>query len=316
MPSPAMKAVVSDRYGPPEVLHIEDVPRPSPNPDDVRIRIHASAVTASDIFIRSAHVTPMLQVPFRLMIGVTRPRHPILGFVFSGVVDDVGAQAHRFSPGDEVYGMTGFRLGAYAEYRCMSESDSRRHGCLARKPANLTHEEATAAVYGGTIALQYVDRCAIGAGDHLLVYGASGTSGTIAVQYAKSLGAHVTGVCSTRNLDLVTSLGADDVLDYSRVQAPPPGAVYTVMLDSVGGLKSSKLKTACRRALAPGGRYVSIDDGQLQLSSERLNRLTTLIESGVLTPVLGRTYPLDEIVEAHRFVERGHKQGGVAVSIG
>jgi NADPH:quinone reductase-like Zn-dependent oxidoreductase len=212
--------------------------------------------------------------------------------------------------------MTGFRLGAYAEYRCMIESDSRRHGCLARKPANLTHEEATAAVYGGSLALQYVDRGKIKPGDDILVYGASGTSGTIAVQYAKSLGAHVTGVCGTHNLDLVTSLGADDVLDYTRVQEPPPGARYTVVLDSVGGLKSSKLKTACRQALAPGGRYVSIDDGDLQLSFERLDRLTTLIESGALSPVLGRTYPLSEIVEAHRFVERGHKRGGVAVSIG
>jgi NADPH:quinone reductase-like Zn-dependent oxidoreductase len=316
MTCPTMKAVVSDRYGPPEVLRVVDVPRPSPKPGEVRIRIVASAVTASDIFIRSAHVTPMLQVPFRLMIGVTKPRHPILGFVFSGVVDEVGAQARRFRPGDAVYGMTGFRLGAYAEYRCMIESDSRRHGCLARKPANLTHEEATAAVYGGSLALQYVDRGKIKPGDDILVYGASGTSGTIAVQYAKSLGAHVTGVCSTHNLDLVTSLGADDVLDYTRVQEPPPGARYTVVLDSVGGLKSSKLKTACRQALAPGGRYVSIDDGDLQLSFERLDRLTTLIESGVLSPVLGRTYPLSEIVEAHRFVERGHKRGGVAVSIG
>jgi len=314
--STVMKAVVSDRYGPPEVLRVVDVPRPSPKPGEVRIRIVASAVTASDIFIRSAHVTPMLQVPFRLMIGVTKPRHPILGFVFSGVVDEVSVQARRFRPGDAVYGMTGFRLGAYAEYRCMIESDSRRHGCLARKPANLTHEEATAAVYGGSLALQYVDQGAIRPGDDILVYGASGTSGTIAVQYAKSLGAHVTGVCSTHNLDLVASLGADDVLDYTRDQAPPPGAHYTLVLDSVGRLKSSKLKTACKQALAPGGRYVSIDDGDLQLSSERIDRLTTFIESGVLSPVLGRTYPLGEIVEAHRFVEGGHKRGGVAVSIG
>ena len=135
-----MKAAVCDRYGPPEVLRVCEVPRPSPRPDEVRIRILASAVTASDIFIRSAHVTARLQIPFRLMMGLTRPRHPILGFVFSGVIDETGVETTRFQPGDEVYGGTGFRLGAYAEYRCMIESDSRMHGCLALKPCNLSHE--------------------------------------------------------------------------------------------------------------------------------------------------------------------------------
>ena len=144
---PTMTAVVSDRYGPPEVLRVCQVPTPSPKPDEVRVRIIASAVTASDIFIRSAHVSARLQVPFRLMMGVTKPRHPILGFVFSGVIDQTGAKTSRFTPGDAVYGGTGFRLGAYAEYRCMIDSDSRTHGTLALKPTNLTHEQATAAAY-------------------------------------------------------------------------------------------------------------------------------------------------------------------------
>jgi len=312
---PTMKAVVSDRYGPAEVLRVTRVPRPSPKPNELRIRIRASAVTASDIFIRSARVPPLLQVPFRLMIGVSKPRHPVLGFVFSGVVDETGRQITRFEPGDAVYGMTGFRLGAYAEYRCMPESDSRHHGVLALKPANLTDEEATAAAYGGLLALQYVDRGDIESGDEVLVYGASGTSGTIAVQYAKSLGAHVTGVCSTANIDFVKALGADEVMDYTRVDAPPAGVQYAFVLDSVGRAKSSQLERACRKALAPGGKYVSIDDGDLELNSTRLERLTALIESGVLSPFVGRTFTLDEIVEAHRFVEGGHKRGGVAVSI-
>lgn len=282
----------------------------------MRIRILASAVTASDIFIRSAHVKASLQIPFRLMMGLTRPRHRIAGFVFSGVIDETGAQATRFQPGDEVYGGTGFRLGAYAEYRCMIESDSKMHGCLARKPRNLSHEEATAAAYGGLLALQYVDKGRIRAGDEVLVYGASGTSGTLAVQYAQRLGARVTGVCSTRNIDLVRSLGADEVLDYTRVDAPPSGATYAFVLDSVGGLKSSRLKHACRQALAPGGRYVSIDDGNLELSSARLEQLTGLVESRTLSPVVGATYRLSEIVDAHRSVEGGHKRGGVAVAIG
>ena len=313
--TPTMTAVVSDRYGPPEVLRVCQVPKPSPRPDEVRVRIIASAVTASDIFIRSAHVSARLQVPFRLMMGVTKPRHPILGFVFSGVIDQAGAQTSRFTPGDAVYGGTGFRLGAYAEYRCMIDTDSRTHGTLALKPTNLTHEQATAAAYGGLLALQYVDKGAIQPGQDVLIYGASGTSGTMAIQYAKSLGAHVTAVCSTKNLDLVRSLGADQVLDYTRVDTPPQGATYALVLDSVGGLKSSPLKQACKKALAPDGRYVSIDDGNLELSSRRLEQLTALVEAGTLTPIVGATYPLDRIVDAHRFVEAGHKRGGVAVTI-
>jgi NADPH:quinone reductase-like Zn-dependent oxidoreductase len=281
----------------------------------VRVRIVASAVTASDIFIRSGNLPARVQVPFRLMMGVTKPRRPILGFVFSGVIDEVGPHTRRFTPGDAVYGGTGLRLGAYAEYRCMIETDSRVHGCLAAKPDNLTHEEATAAFYGGLLALQYVDRGRIQPGQYVLVYGASGTSGTMAVQYARSLGARVTGVCSTKNIDLVRSLGAEEVLDYTRVDAPPPGARYDVVLDSVGRYKSSPLKQACRRSLTPDGRYVSIDDGNLELNSPRLEQLTALVEAGALTPVLGATYPLDGIVDAHRFVEAGHKRGGVAVSI-
>ncbi len=218
-----MSAVVCDRYGPPEVLRVTMVPIPAPKPDEVRVRIHASAVTASDIFIRSAKVGLALQIPFRLMMGLTKPRHPIVGFVFSGVIDEVGEEISRFEPGDQVYGMTGFRLGAYAEYRCMKESDSRQHGCLAAKPKNLSHEEATAAAYGGSLALQYCGTGDIQPSDNVMVYGASGTSGTLAVQYAKHRGARVTGVCSSRNVDFVRSLGADEVLDYTRVDAPRRG---------------------------------------------------------------------------------------------
>jgi NADPH:quinone reductase-like Zn-dependent oxidoreductase len=311
-----MTAVVSDRYGPPEVLRISKVPKPSPKPNEVRIQILASAVTASDIFIRSANLPVRLQIPFRLMMGLTRPRHPVLGFVFSGMIDQVGSDIRRFAPGDSVYGGTGFRLGAYAEYRCMIETDSRMHGCLAAKPRTLTHEEATAAFYGGLLALQYVDRGAIQPGQDVLIYGASGTSGTLAIQYARSLGARVTAVCGTRNVEFVRSLGADQVLDYTREDAPPAEDRYAFVLDSVGTGKTSPMKEACRRALLPGGRYVSISDGSLELSSARLDQITALVEAGKLTPVLGTTYPLSEIVEAHRFVETGHKRGGVAVTIG
>ena len=310
-----MTAAVAHRYGPPEVLQLCAVRAPTPGSGEVRIRILASAVTASDIFIRSARVSPRLQVPFRLMMGVSRPRRPILGFVFSGVIDQAGPRTRRFAVGDEVYGATGFSLGAYAQFRCMPERDSRWRGCLAHKPRTVTHEGATAAAYGGLLAVQYVDRAAIHPGDHFLIYGASGTSGTMAVQYATSLGARVTAVCSTANLDLVRSLGASEVLDYTEVTEPPRGARYAVVLDCVGVLKTSPLKTACRSALAPGGRYVSIDDGRLGLSSARLDQIARLVDAGVVTPVLGATYPFEQLVEAHRFVEAGHKRGGVAVRI-
>lgn len=310
-----MKAVVCDRYGPPEALRVASVPKPSPKPNEICIRIVASAVTASDIFIRSARVPLALQIPFRLAIGFTKPRRSVIGFVFSGVVEETGSRVIRFMPGDEVYGATGFHLGAYAEYRCMEVADSRQHGCVALKPENISHEESTAASYGGLLALQYIDRGAIRAGDNVLIYGASGTSGTLAVQYARHLGARVTGVCSARHTELVKSLGAEEVIDYTRVDAPPAGASYDFVLDSVGGMKTSALKMACRTALAPHGRYVSIDDGDLELSSERLLRVKQLVEAGELSPILGATYPIEKIVEAHRFVEGGHKRGGVAVTI-
>jgi NADPH:quinone reductase-like Zn-dependent oxidoreductase len=310
-----MKAVACPKYGPPEVLRLVDVPVPSAAPDQVRIRIHAAGVTMSDIFIRSARVTPLLQIPFRLMMGIRKPRAPIVGFVFSGVIDQVGAEITRFKPGDEVYCTTGFSLGAYAEYRCMPETDSRNHGCLALKPDNLTHEEATAAAYGGMLALQYCDKGRIGPGDEVLIYGASGTSGTIAVQYAKHLGARVTGVCGPDNVDLVRSLGAAEIIDYTKVDAPPSGARYDFVLDSVGPGKSSPLKKAVKTALNPGGSYVSIGDGDLLLESARMDQIRELVEKKAVRPVLGHTFPIEEIVEAHRLVQSGHKRGGVAVTI-
>jgi NADPH:quinone reductase-like Zn-dependent oxidoreductase len=310
-----MKAVTCPKYGPPEVLRLIEVPIPSPRPNQVRIRIHAAAVTMSDIFIRSARVRPLLQIPFRLMMGITKPRAPIVGFAFSGVIDQVGEGITRFKAGNAVYCTTGFSLGAYAEYRCMPETDSRNHGCLALKPHNITHEEATAAAYGGLLALQYCDRGNINAGDEVLIYGASGTSGTIAVQYTRQLGARVTGVCGPQNIEFVKSLGADEIIDYTKADTPPSGARYDFVLDSVGGVKSSPLKMAVKKALKPGGSYVSIDDGNMLLESARMDKIRELVETGAIKPVLGHTFPLDEIVEAHRLVESGHKRGGVAITI-
>jgi NADPH:quinone reductase-like Zn-dependent oxidoreductase len=251
----------------------------------------------------------------RLMIGIFKPRKKIIGLVFSGKVESAGKTIKRFSPGDEVYGMTGFNLGAYSEYICIKETDSIA-GCVSIKPRNVSFEEATAAVYGGSLALQYMDMGNIRPEQNILIYGASGTSGTIAVQYGKYLGAKVTAVCSGKHMDFVKSLGADRVIDYTNTDTLDDNTKFNFILDSVGKIKKSKLKDNCIKALLKDGKYVSIDNGALKLSSKRLDTLTGLIEQGKIQPVVDKIYPLEEIVEAHRYVEKGHKLGGVAITIG
>jgi len=309
-----MKAIVCTKYGPPEVLQLREVPKPVPKDGEVCIKVFATAVTASDIFIRGSDIPLRFRIPMRLMVGITRPRRRIIGLVLAGEVESVGRGVSRFKVGDRVYGLTGFAFGAYAEYACLKETDSKA-GSLALKTANLTYEEATAAAYGGLLALQYVEKGNIQPGQRVLVYGASGTSGTIAIQLAKHLGAEVTGVCSTPSVELVRSLGADVVMDYTTTDSPPAGVRYDFVLDVVGKSKTSLLKDACRNALAQGGTYVSIDDGNLQLDSARLVRITELVEAGVIKPVVDRCYPLEQIAEAHRYVGAGHKRGVVAITV-
>ena len=273
-----MKAVICTKYGPPEVLKLQEAIKPAPKDNEILIKIKASAVTASDIFIRSSHLPIRYKIPMRLMLGIFKPRKSVIGLVFSGVVESMGKKIRRFSPGDPVYGMTGFNLGAYAEYTCMKEADSTA-GCVSFKPKNISFEEATAAVYGGSLALQYMDMGNITEGQNVLIYGASGTSGTIAVQYGKYLGAKVTGVCSGNNSDFVTSLGADKVIDYTKSDFLEEAVEYDFILDSVGKIKTSKIKESCKKALTKTGKYVSIDDGNLKLSSDTLNIMTKLIEA-------------------------------------
>lgn len=309
-----MKAIACTKYGPPDVLKIVEYERPVPRDDEVLIKIYATSVTNSDLFIRGSQIPLRFRIPMRLMLGITRPRHPIIGEVLSGEVVQVGARTRRFKAGDQVFGLTGFSLGAYADYKCMKEDDSKQ-GCIALKPANTSHEEATSAAYGGLLALQYLDKAGVRPNQKVLVYGASGTAGTIAVQYAKHLGADVTGVCSARNARFVTALGADRVLDYTDEQSLSELERYDVVLDAVGKRRTSALKEACRRALADGGTFVSIDDGSLELSSQRLDKVRGLVEARRITPVNDRCYPFDQIVAAHRYVELGHKRGNVAVTV-
>ena len=309
-----MKAIICTGYGPPEVLQLREVEKPTPKDDEVLIKIRATAVTASDIFIRGSQIPIRFLIPMRLYMGLTKPRKSIIGLVLAGEIESIGKDVKRFRIGDQVYGLTGFGLGAYAEYKCMKETDS-THGCLEMKPINLSYEEATVAAYGGLLAFQYVERGNIQRGQKVLIYGASGASGTMAVQLANYLGAEVTGVCSSTNLELVKSLGAEAVIDYTKVDTLDPGVQYDFVLDAVGKIKTSKLKVACKKALAPEGKYVSIDDGKLMLDSKRLASIKELVEAGHIRPIVDRCYRLEEIVEAHRYVGKGHKKGGVAVSI-
>jgi len=309
-----MKAVICTKYGPPEVLQIKEVEKPTPKDNEVLIKINATAVTASDIFIRGCQVSIQYWIPMRLMIGLTKPRKPIIGLVLAGEIESAGKDIKRFKPGDQVFGITGFGLGAYTEYKCMQETDS-TYGCLELKPTNISYEEATVAAYGGLLAFQYLGKGNIRPGHRVLIYGASGASGTIAVQLARFLGAEVTAVCSTTNLELVKSLGADKVIDYTVEDSLNPGEKFDFILDAVGKNKTSKLKKACKRALVPGGKYVSIDDGALMLDSKRLALIKNLVEAGHIKPVIDRAYSSEQIVEAHRYVGKGHKKGGAAITV-
>lgn len=309
-----MKAMVCTKYGPPEVLQIMQCNKPVPRKDEVLIKIFATSVTNSDIFIRSSNIPLKFLIPMRLMIGITKPRNPIIGEVFSGEIEYAGPELKRFKTGDQVFGLTGMSLGAYADYKCMKEIDSKQ-GCLAVMPGNISFEEATSAAYGGLLAFQYLEKGNIKQGQKVLIYGASGTSGTIAVQYAKHLGAIVTGVCGPSNMEFVKSLGADNVLDYTNKDSIKHLVEYDFVLDTVGKRKSSELKRACVNALITGGKYVSIDDGALLLQSSRLDQIRELIESGKIKPVNDRIYPFEQIIEAHKYVEAGHKRGNVAITV-
>ncbi len=309
-----MKAVICPNYGPPEVLQLKEVNKPVPKEDEVLIKIHASAVTNSDIFIRGSKLPIQVWIPMRLSIGILRPRKSTIGLVLAGEIEKTGKNIKRFKPGDKVYGMSGFTLSAYAEYICLKETDS-IHGCISKMPTNISYEEATVANYGGLLAMQNLELGNIEKAKRVLVYGASGTTGTMAIQIAKHFGANVTGICSTTNLELVKSLGADEVIDYTKQDFIPTELTYDLILDAVGKAKTSTLKKACKKALNPNGKFVSIDDGALKLDSTRLDRISKIIEKGNIKFVIDKVYPLEQIVEAHKYVETGHKKGGVVIKI-
>lgn len=307
-----MKAVVCTKYGAPEVLQLKELAKPAPKSDEVLIKIFASAVTASDCIVRGFKIPRWHPMGLRMgiAIGFRKPRNPILGLVLAGEIESIGSSVTRFKKGDPVYAFTMLRFGAYAEYKCLPEN-----GVIALKPPHLTYEEATTIPYGGMIALHFLKKGNIQSGHKVLIYGASGAIGTAAVQIAKYFGAEVTGVCSTMNLELVRSLGADHVIDYTKEDAVSSGKTYNLILDAVGKSKGSTFKAQCKKALTPNGKYVSVDDGDPKLHSESLTFLNELIQAGKLKPVIDRCYPLEQIVEAHRYVDQGHKKGNVVITV-
>ena len=327
--SSKMKAVVFTEYGSPDVLQLTEVEKPTPKEDEVLVRVYATTVTSGDYTMRSSPVsTRMMALLVGMNFGLTKPKSTILGAEFAGVIESVGEDVTLFKEGDQVFGDTGSSYGAYAEYLCMPED-----GALAIKPANLTYEEAAAVPRGANTALFFLrDKGNIQSGQEVLVYGASGSVGTNAVQLAKYYGAEVTGVCSTANLEMVTSLGADKVIDYTKDDFADNGQTYDVIYETVGKSSVSHGKSA----LKENGIYLAGSGGlsgmaQMAWTSmagskkvifgvaperkEDLIFLKELVEAGELKPVIDRRYPLEQTAEAHRYADKGHKKGNVVITV-
>lgn len=306
-----MKAVIWTAYGPPEVLQLGEIPTPEPKRGQVRIEMHATSVTYSDTFARGLTLRPALRFVARLLLGFDRPRRwPVLGIVVAGEIDRVGDGVTAFREGDQVLGMNAFGAGAYAEYMCMGAGK-----LLVTKPANLTYLEAAAIPYGGLLALHFLREAGIAAGKRVLVYGASGATGSSAVQLAKHFGAHVTGVCSASNLDLVKSLGADAVIDYTSQDVLAMGNRYVVVFAAVGGRYGPPSEAQFKSVIAPDGKYVTVDGWNPKLTRERLVEIRDLAATGALRPVIDRCYSLEELAEAHRYVETKRKRGNVMIEV-
>jgi NADPH:quinone reductase-like Zn-dependent oxidoreductase len=322
-----MKAIVCIKYGPPEVLQLKEVEKPVPRDNEVLVKIHAASVHIGDMRLRSFTVPPLFRLPFRISMGFRGPRKKILGEEFAGEIEAVGKAVELFKEGDQVFGDTGAVLGAYAEYVCLPEK-----GILATKPTGVTYEEAAAGPVSTLAALYYLRRGGIQRGQKILIHGASGALGTAAVQLAKYFGAEVTGVCSTVNLEMVKSIGADKVIDYTKEDFTKNRQTYDIIFDAVGKRSFSQ----CKGSLKRGGVYLlSVPTLALLLqmlwtsmignkkailgvpksSTEDLNFLKELIEAGKIKPVIDRTYPLEQIAEAHRYVDTGHKKGNVVITV-
>jgi len=310
-----MKAVVCDKYGPPEVLRLVEVDKPVPKDDEVLIKVYATTVHVGDTKIRALRpgmgpaLDPLIKAFMRVAVGFTGPRRRILGMELSGEIEETGRSVTSLEKGDRVFCGTGLLLGAYAEYICLPHD-----WALVKKPVTMSHDEAATVPNGATTALMILRKAAIESGQKVLIYGASGSVGTFAVQLARNLGAEVSGVCSGSNLELVRSLGAAKVIDYTVSDFTGNGERYDVIFDAVGKFSRSKAKGSLTKA----GKYLNVltDSGtSMKLHAPDLEFLKGEIEAGKLKTVIDRKYRLEDIVEAHRYVDTGRKKGNVVVSV-
>lgn len=322
-----MKAIVATSYGAPEVLQMAEVKKPTPKDNEILVNVHATTVNAGDSRMRSFTVPPLFWLPARIALGFSKPKNPIFGMELAGEVQAVGKNVTRFRPGDEVFGSTfEEHFGAHAEYKCLPED-----GAVVTKPQNMTYAEAATLSISAQTALYFLKTANIQPGQKVLINGASGGIGTFAVQLAKYFGAEVTGVCSTSNVALVTSLGADTVIDYAEEDFTKSGATYDIIFDTVGKTTFSQCKSALKHhgyylhtamvlSEMKGLWYAMTTDkhvvgGTAIPHTEALVFLKNLIEAGRLKPVIDRCYPLEHMIEAHRYVDQGHKKGNVVITV-
>ena len=314
-----MKAIICTKYGNPEVLQLNEIVKPIPKDNEVLVKVYATAPTISDCYVRSGNVSFWLWIPMRLYVGLLRPRNPVLGFDLAGEIENVGKNVKKYKKGDQIFAFAGKNFGAYAEYACLPEDGlSFPKDCIMSiKPSNMTYEEAAVVPSRGILALHFMNMGNIRNGQKVLIIGASGGTGTFAIQLAKFFDAEVTGVCSTANIDLVKALGADKVIDYKKEEYPKEGEQYDFIFDATPFQKGNRksLKLRCKNALTPNGRYISVDNGTPKSRTEDLNFLKQIIEDKKLKSVIDKVFSLEQLPEAHRYIEQGHKKGNVVVKI-